>query len=390
MSGLRTEICTDPVAFEQLASAWDDLLDRSASRSIFLSWGWLFAWWTQFGALRELRLILVRDSTDRLVGIAPLLLGREGILGSLRVVRFLGTEAVSSDYLDFIVDPALEQEVVAAIWEALASSASSWDWIRLTDLLDDSLAIGPARALATGQGFASDVVPRQTCPYLALPATRDGYWKALKPGMRNNVRRKVRQLEAVGVVFETTEAAADLPAALEQFYRIHGLRWRSKGLTGNFHDPRVRAFHTRVAEHLAPRGRMRLYWLSVGGRGIAAIYALEYKGVLSDYQTGFEPAPPDPSVPAAKYSPGVVLIARCLEDAIDRRSTEFDFLRGPEPYKFEWTRTYRRTFELTLVGPRNTTALARFWALLAERRGRAAIKRLLGRRPVAAPEIAPT
>lgn len=383
MSGLRAEICTDPAAFERLGTEWDDLLDRSSSRSVFLSWGWLHAWWTQFSASRELRLILVRDSADRLVGVAPLLLGREGILGSLRVIRFLGTEAVSSDYLDFIADASIEREVVAAIWEALASSASGWDWIRLTDLRDDSLVLGQARALAANQGFASDLVRGQTCPYLALPATRDGYWKALKIGMRNNVRRKVRQLEAVGAVFEKTEAAADLPAALEEFYRIHALRWRSKGLTGNFHDPRVRAFHTQVASRLAPRGRMRLYWLRAGGKSLAVIYALEYKGILSNYQTGFDPTSPDPTVPVAKYSPGVVLIARCLEDAIDRKSTEFDFLRGPEPYKFEWTRTYRPTFELTLVGPGNATARARFWALLAERRSRVAIKRLLGRAPAA-------
>lgn len=386
MSELRTEVCTDPVAFERLGPEWDDLLDRSRSRSVFLSWGWLYPWWTQFGRSRELRLILVRDSADRLVGLAPLLLGREGVLGSLRVLRFLGTEAVSSDYLDFIVDPALEPEVVAAIWEALASSASSWDWIRLTDLLDDSLALGPVRSLAEGQGFTSDIVTGQTCPYLALSATRDEYWKALRP----NIRRKVRWFEPVGAVFDTTEAATDLPGALEEFYRLHGARWSSKGLTGNFHDPRVREFHNRVATHLAPLGRMRLYWLRVGGRGIAVLYALDYKGVVSDYQTGFEPVPPEPSVPAIKYSPGVVLIARCVEDAIDRRSNEFDFLRGPEPYKFQFTGTYRRTFELTLVGPRNATARARFWAHRAERRGRAAIKRLLGRRPAGAPETAPT
>ena len=389
MSALRVEICTDTAAFERLASAWDDLLDRSRSRSVFLSWGWLFAWWTQFGASRELRLILVRDATDRLVGIAPLLIGREGLWGTLRVVRFLGTEAVSSDYLDFIVDPFHEREVVASIWETLASSASSWDWIRLTDLLEDSVAMGPARAVATAQGFASDVAVGQTCPYMALPGNRDGYWKALKVGMRNNVRRKMKQLEAVGAVFETTEAADDMPTALEEFYRIHVLRWKSKGLSGNFYDARVRAFHAQVAAHLAPRGEMRLHWLRVGGRAIAVIYALEYKGVLSDYQTGFDPAPPDPSIPATKYSPGVVLIARCLEDAIDRRLTEFDFLRGPEPYKFEWTRNHRRTFELTLVDPRNTRARARFWAFLAERRSRDAIKRILGRRPAADPEVAP-
>jgi len=315
------------------------------------------------------------------VGIAPLLVNREGLAGTLRVIRFLGTEAVSSDYLDFIVDAGLEQDVAAAIWESLTASASSWDWIQLTDLLDSSVVLSRVRPLALARNYECDVSIGQTCPYLVLPASRDGYWQALKIAMRNNLRRKRKHLDAAGAVFGTAETVEVMPTALEEFYRIHALRWKSKGLTGNFLDPRVRGFHGQATALLAPKGRMRLYWVRLGERTVAMIYALEFKDVLSNYQTGFDPVPPDSSVPENKYSPGMVLIGHCLEDGIDRGKSEFDFLRGPETYKFNWTRTYRHTYELTLVSPTNLRARARFWSLLAERRGKAAIKRLMGRTP---------
>ena len=36
------------------------------------------------------------------------------------------------------------------------------------------------------------------------------------------------------------------------------------------------------------------------------------------------------------YSPGTLLIAYALEDAVSRGDSEFDFLRGNEPYKYRW------------------------------------------------------
>ena len=376
---------TGTAEFERLETEWDDLLDRSASRSIFLSWGWLFPWWTHFANSRELKLILVRDASGRLVGLAPLLVNREGVGRTLRVVRFLGTEAVSSDYLDFLADTNVERPVSEAIWRALTASASSWDWIQLTDLLDDSLVARVVRPLALGQRFECAQSIGQTCPYLSLPASREGYWQTLKLAMRNNLRRKGKYLTSFGATFETTDAAADMPAALEEFYRIHGDRWKVKGLTGNFINPRVRAFHAHATALLAPKGRMRFYWVRVRNRRVAVIYGLQYRDVLSNYQTGFDPSPPDPAIQESKYSPGMILIGHCLEDAIDRRMSEFDFLRGPEPYKFNWTRTYRHTHELTFVEPGNLPARARFWTLLAERKGKAALKRLLGRTPAPIP-----
>ncbi len=382
---LRVETVTSTAEFERLEAEWNDLLDRSASRSIFLSWDWLFPWWTHFARSRELKLLLVRDASGRLVGLAPLLVNREGVGRTLRVVRFLGTEAVSSDYLDFLADAGLEQPVAEAIWRALTASASSWDWIQLTDLLDDSLVLRVVRPLAQAQRFECDQTIGQTCPYLTMPADREGYWQALKLAMRNNLRRKGKYLASFGATFETTETAADMPAALEEFYRIHGNRWKVKGLTGNFIHPRIRAFHAQAAALLASKGRMRLYWVRAAQRRVGVIYGLQYKDVLSNYQTGFDPVPPDPGIQESKYSPGMILIGHCLEDAIDRRMSEFDFLRGPEPYKFNWTRTYRYTHELTLVAPGNLPARARFWSLLAERKGKAAIKRLLGRTPAPIP-----
>jgi CelD/BcsL family acetyltransferase involved in cellulose biosynthesis len=57
------------------------------------------------------------------------------------------------------------------------------------------------------------------------------------------------------------------------------------------------------------------------------------------YNSGLDPAV------YGHLSPGIVLLARLVEYAIDTERTVFDFLRGDEPYKYDMggqdTQVYR-------------------------------------------------
>ncbi|TAK07556.1 MAG: GNAT family N-acetyltransferase, partial [Candidatus Manganitrophaceae bacterium] len=48
---------------------------------------------------------------------------------------------------------------------------------------------------------------------------------------------------------------------------------------------------------------------------------------------------------------GMVLMAKCIENAVAQGWSEFDFLRGPEAYKSHWTSNRRETCQLTLFPP---------------------------------------
>jgi CelD/BcsL family acetyltransferase involved in cellulose biosynthesis len=377
---LRVDVCDTPEGFLALADEWEALLDRSTSGSLFLSWAWLHAWWKQFRDGYELLILAARDGDGRLVGIAPLCVVRTNSANRLPTVRFLGTEKVSSDYLDVIVEPGQEERVAAALWHGLRRCSDRWAVLHLGDLLDDSITLRRWLPLAVAERFTWDRIPSQHCPYLALPADGEAFRKSLGPAMRQNFRKKTKRLEEVGVAFHSVAAAEDLPRALERLYDLHRMRWRTRDLPGNFEDPRVLAFHADLVARLAPRGAMRLHELRVGERTIASLYEFEYKGVAFCYQTGFDPSPPDDRVPATKYSPGVVLIGRSMEAAIARGAGEFDFLRGPERYKAEWTRARRRTDLLVMAAPENLPARL---SLLLDRavRGLKGVAKRLLRRP---------
>lgn len=381
VGSLTVSECATTEAFRALASEWDDLLERSGSRSACLAWGWLFAWWSRFQKGRTLKILTVRDVARRLVGVAPFCVQSEGRVAPLRALSFLGTERVSSDYLDIIAESGREEGVSAALWDALRADRGSWDLLRLTDLLDDSLVLRLWKPSGKSQGFMVDEKHCQLCPYLPLAETVEAFRKSLGSSQRQNLRKKGKRLEEAGVTFGAIEDVQALPAALERFYELHRARWRTKGMTGNFEDPRVLAFHEEVVRLLSPTGKMRLYELRAGSRMIAGLYGLQLKDTFFCYQTGFDPTPPSPDLPATKYSPGVVMIGRCMEDAVQRGLRVFDFMRGPEPYKFEWTRQCRETKTLTLVPPENWPARIRFSGELAVRGAKGIVKRIIGRKP---------
>jgi CelD/BcsL family acetyltransferase involved in cellulose biosynthesis len=67
------------------------------------------------------------------------------------------------------------------------------------------------------------------------------------------------------------------------------------------------------------------------------------------YLSGFDPQ-------WAAFSPGVLLIAHAIEEAIREGQQEFDFLRGNEPYKYLWGAQDSSTWQRTLSHPARDAA----------------------------------
>ena len=111
---------------QQLAACWNSL----AREVPFRSWQWLSCWWRAYGepfalqGRKELFVLAVIDDSGGVVGIAPWYIERSRTLG--RVIRFLGTGEVCSDYLSVLCQEPDEAAVVSAIADTTAASSRSW------------------------------------------------------------------------------------------------------------------------------------------------------------------------------------------------------------------------------------------------------------------------
>jgi CelD/BcsL family acetyltransferase involved in cellulose biosynthesis len=147
-------------------------------------------------------------------------------------------------------------------------------------------------------------------------------------------------------------SADELDPALDDLMILHERRWAGRGPLGRgaFFFPEFRAFHRDVSRRFLERGWLELLWLEVNGRPIAMQYNFDFHGTTHYYLSGFDPE-------WQQFSPGLVLMGRAMARAIDRGRSEFDFLRGDEPYKARWANRLRRTTTVEVLRPGLGSAL---------------------------------
>ncbi len=297
--------------------AWNGLLSGSHTDVPFLTWQFQTTWWRLLGQ-GPLHLLGVQDSAGEWAGLLPLY---ETASPAGPVRRLVGGLEVA-DYLDVIARRGHEE----AVWKALLGALGRGEW-RALDLRPIPAASPTATlvpTLARAAGLACRVEREERCPVIELPGSWEAYLAGLSGKDRHELRRKLRRAEAARPRVESARTPAAMAALLDSFLALHR---KSKAGKARFMDDRMAGFFCEVAAALAGKGWAALWLLWLEDRPAAALFCLEYGGTVGLYNSGFDPA-------ARALSPGVILIARTIEDAIARGFRRYDFLRGDEPYKY--------------------------------------------------------
>lgn len=341
VNGLAVTSSLDPARLVALREEWSALFDASPGASPFLAFEWLQPWWRRFGARRPVWILEARDRSGALAGLL-LLSARPGLAG-VRRWQLLGNGVTGADGLDVLARARDAGPVREAIAGALAAEAASWDVLDLEDLPCGTPTAGAlGRALAP-KGVRLQVQRGFVCPGFAVRGSFEEHLGRIR--RRETYGRRVRWLERQpGFRIEVTDRPEDTPAAMEDFLRLHRLRWSAEGGSYGIPPGPTESFHREVAPLLAARGWLRLYRLFVGHDAVAAVYGLEVGRRFFYYQSGYDPA-------WSARSPGTVLVGRTVADAYARGLTDYDFLRGTEPYKLDWSGDRRETCSVRLRAP---------------------------------------
>ena len=319
---MRVTIRTTAAAFETLAAEWNLLLRDSVADTPFLTVEWQTAYWRALGG-EALKIVEVRNAGGALAGLAPLFLAEAPGQRSLRLVGGIDP----SDYLDLILAPGREAELGSALIGALAAE-DDWDRLDLYNVPEAS----PTRTWLAEAAASRDwgyLDERQVVsPILQLPGSFDGYVAGLGKRDRHELRRKLRRADAMeGLRWYVVdgEYASELEPEVDAFLDLMA---RSHPDKADFMTPKMRGFFYE-AVRAAHRGRwLQLAFLEVEGRKAATYLSFDYGDRLMIYNSGYDP---DTS---GGFSPGIVLLARLIEQAIQEGKRAVDFMRGGEEYKY--------------------------------------------------------
>jgi CelD/BcsL family acetyltransferase involved in cellulose biosynthesis len=315
MTSLASRVIREFEELLALEPVWWDLWRRCPTATPFQSPAWLLPWWENFHPGDLLTLTVWAE--DRLIGMAPFY--REtGPLGR----RLLPLGISLSDYHDLLVDPdeprAGEALIVAAL--ALDEPWDSWEW-------EEAMPSSTALTLRLPEGVDDTLGAASACPVLSLQGSNLN--ECIPQKQRRSLNLARNRARRRGAVELRRHARESLTTGLDDLFRLHTARWRARGEPGVLAAAAVQRFHRGAAPRLDEAGLLRLVSLRIDGHVAGVLYGFRHGADAFAYVSGIDPA-------FGFDSPGVILFADAIEQALAEGAREFHFLRGQERYKYQW------------------------------------------------------
>jgi CelD/BcsL family acetyltransferase involved in cellulose biosynthesis len=339
-------------------AAWDALVARAGSASPFMSWAWHRAWAdsappTEVAASEAL---VVRGAGGAIEALLPVLLRP---LAFRRVPVTALTWAIGDlgcpDHLDVLAAPETDLDALVPALEDLP-----WQVLILSNLAENAVNASRLYESIAARGYALRRRALWGCPYLDLSDDWERYLASLTPTRRQTLRRHERNLRRHHAVAITDYDGDHVNEGWSRLVMLHERRWAGAGA---FRDPCVQRLHRRFAAELAARQELWLTTLDLDGEPAAAWYGFARRDTVYFYQSGRDPR-------WHRERVGLVLMSAMIRRAVERGYRRFDFLRGEDAYKRQWTELRRVTQEIVVFRPSWRGRWLRALDTAAELRGR--------------------
>jgi CelD/BcsL family acetyltransferase involved in cellulose biosynthesis len=251
--------------------------------------------------------------------------GRE-LVGLLPLVEVSGTGRVEfpppGDYNDIIARPDDSLVMEGMLDYALGLGRT----LSLKNVRVDSncyRTVAQARSDLVEKRFQID----HTCFYIDLHISYDDYLASRSKNLRADLRRHQRKARQDGLVVTALSPEGFAPERLpEVFLSLNSSRFREKA---SLRFPARQAFVRAAFPELFRQGCLKPFVLIAGGEVIAIDICFTGPRSLCTWNGGFLPE-------AEEYSPGTLIVAEQLRQCFALGLEEYDWLRGPEPYKARW------------------------------------------------------
>jgi CelD/BcsL family acetyltransferase involved in cellulose biosynthesis len=323
-------------ALTRLRAEWQAMFCASGAPP-FLSWEWLSTWHKWFGQEKHPFLLCAREGGN-LIALLPLCVERRQssrFSPGLKRMSFMGESYGASDYLDILALPEFKQKSADIFIEYLALPRS-FDLLELEGMATDSCTLQSlTRRFANDGRFGYRIIPQYICPRMSL----DARWEDLLERSRRSdyFKRCIRRLNKIASFeFRVISDANEIPAAFGRLLELHVGRWIDRGGSAAFRTAEQKGFTFDAAAVLARAGMTRFEEIWLEGECRASVFGFESGDCYYFFLSGFDQA-------WSKYSLGFSLLWLSIREASRRGLKTYDFLRGDENYKFDWSDNPRMT-----------------------------------------------
>lgn len=255
-------------------------------------------------SLRGIPLTCVAPLTNLFTNHDALILGEGSIASLRRILRMLEVEGIRGDLFTF---PVCEGSAL------YAESVSGAD--RKTSRIE--------------------LIHTHRSPFLTLSGSAEDFLGRQSSNFRYNIRRKTRALERSGTLeFLVLTDLAEVETALRYLSEIERGSWKETAGSSITARPWEMDFYRILTPLAAEQRWLRIYVLLLNGDPVSYDYGLLYRNRYFMLKTSYVEE-------LSKYSPGLVLRWKVLEDLYGQGVHEHDFLGDADAYKLAWTERVR-------------------------------------------------
>lgn len=324
----RHEVETLDIRMQPVDSAtlsdWAALERQIGEVPLAASSAWTETWLHHYGDLISPRIAiaarggstcgicLVTDARTQRAGPIPLRTRHLGTAGEPQ------SDSVCVEYNAVLAMPEERERFAVGLWKQLQQDAGL-DELRLDgfeeqnwiDRLED----------------ASVHRERRISRYFDLAAAREsgaGILERLGASTRSQLRRTLKKYGSLD--FQWATSLNDADDILGELVELHQARWQAVGQPGAFASPRFLGFQRDLVARLVPDERVVLVRVRHQGETVGCLMLLNDRGRLLDYLSGFADF-------QRKPSPGIVSHYLCMEEALRRGFSAYDFLVGDKRHK---------------------------------------------------------
>ena len=346
---MKTTLYTSTDDLEKLASIWNQLLRRSDTNTLYLTWEWTQAWL----ACRENQVtpfvIVVENGDGHVVGIAPYYRCTRKLakLISYRFLQPLGDSQSGAEYPCWIADKDIQSNVYLSIAQALLAHKSQWDAVYMPNIaIWNPASSAMVKTLSTLRKTSVSLRDKDFSAF-RMPENREALHKTMSKSWVKSQKRINARFKKLNWSVHSYHSLTgpELAQKLETLFTLHKKRWQAAGKPGSFSKHRLLGpFVGLFAQMAAKSGWLRLYFLEVDGTPVAAQLGYVYDDIYHQLHEGFDNS--------LANGAGNFLRGKIYEACIDEGIVEYDFLGDHSEHKRRWGATQRDGSHLFLVNHR--------------------------------------
>ena len=342
-------------AFHVLYEEWDSLNKHCAKGNLFTSWEWLYTWWEiyQNDGKRQLYILTCKDENNKIIAIAPFQIATnpKKYFPCNRQLIMLGTgetdgSYVFGEYMDLLIEPGHEDEVIAQLSNYLYANKNRWDGVKFHQLLDNSYV---SKLFKHHPDILASTHKEGFRTLIELPETYKAYLMSLRKKMRNNITRTLSRLEAEKIYSITSvERVEDVDEAMTILAELNRSRRNDLERSSAFDQINFENYHRKLAKRLValnnPEMGISLRVLRFCQEPVAVLYSFIDGDTIHAYQSGFE------KENGHRYSLLTMMLTQEISNSIENPSLNyfnFMYADNESTYKKRYTGNTEAMFNIS-------------------------------------------